>query len=190
MFDLTNIKNKDISLFYSLSILIIISFIITFISKNVENFAPFHKKYCEKNKLCPTYPILFVRFLHYFATFYFCLYYFIFNTKYDLYYLCLYAILVLHWLFTNDCVLSNWEMSYYSDKQTLGETPLLHPHFRVFAGKLTDYIIMFQGILMTISFILVIKRFNYKYYNYLFGALVLILQSYLMLKDRISLYFG
>ena len=98
--------------------------------------------------------------------------------------------IVLHWLVTNDCVLSNWEMSYYQDKQKLGETPLLHPHFRVFAGNLTDYIIMFQGIFMTISFILVIKRFNYKYYNYLFGATILILQSYLMLKDRINLYFS
>ena len=45
-------------------------------------------------------------------------------------------------------------------------------------------------ITLTISFILVIKRFNYKYYNYLFGALVLFLQSYLMLKDRINLFFS
>ena len=188
MFDITNIKNKNRSLFMSLLILVIMSFILSFLSKHVENFAPFHKKYCEKNVLCPTYPILFVRFLHYFATFYFCLYYFIFNTKYDLYYLILYALLVLHWLITNDCLLSNWEMSYYSKKQELGKTPLLHPHFRVFAGTFTDYVIMFQGIFMTISFILVIKRFNFKYYNYLFGAAVLILQSYLMLKDRITFF--
>jgi hypothetical protein len=182
---ITNIKNKHIGLFYSISILIIISFIITFISKIVENFAPFQKKYCEKNKLCPTFPILFIRFLHYFSTFFFCLYYFIFNTKYDLYYLFLYVMLVLHWLVTNDCILSNWEMKYYNYKQKLGETPLLHPHFRVFAGNLTDYIVMFQGFLMTISFILVIKRLNYKYYNYLFGATIIILQLYLILKNRL-----
>ena len=77
-------------------------------------------------------------------------------------------------------------MSYYSKKQTLGDKPLLHPHFRVFAGNFTDYIILFQGIFMTLSFILVIKRFNYKYYNYLFGATILFLQAYLMLKDRIK----
>ena len=182
---ITNIKNKNISLIYSLSIIVIISFITTIFSKQVENFTPFHKKYCEKNKLCPTYPILFIRFLHYFVTFYACLYYFIFNTRYDLYYLCLYSIVILHWGVTNDCVLSSWEMSYYSDKQKLGETPLLQPHIRVFAGNLTDYIMLFQGIIMTINFVLVINRFNYKYYNYLFGATILIIQSYLMLKDRI-----
>jgi hypothetical protein len=182
---ITNIKNKKYSLIYSLSIIVIISFITTIFSKQVENFAPFHKKYCEKNKLCPTYPILFIRFVHYFVTFYACLYYFIFNTRYDLYYLCLYSIVILHWVFINDCILSSWEMSYYSGKQKLGETPLLNPYLRVFAGNLTDYIILFQGIIMTINFILVINRFNYKYYNYLFGATILILQSYLMLKDRI-----
>ena len=188
MFDITNIKNKNTGLFTSILIIVIVSLIFCYLSKCVENFAPFHKKFCEKNQLCPTMPILAVRFLHYFATFYFCLYYFLFNTKYDLYYLCLYTILVLHWLITNDCVLSNWEMSYYSNKQELGKTPLLHPHFRVFAGKLTDYVIMMQGIFMTASFILVIKRFHFKYYNYLFGATVLLLQSYLMLKDRIKLF--
>ena len=182
-----NIKNQNISLFNSLVILFFLSLTLCFFSKYVENIAPFHKKYCEKNKLCPTYPILCVRFLHYFTAFYFCFYYFIFNTKYDIYYLFLYTILVLHWLVTNDCLLSSWEMSYYSEKQTLGETPLLHPHFRVFAGSFTDYLILFQGILMTMSFILVIRRFKVKYYKYLFASTVLILQSYLMLKDRISL---
>ena len=185
---ITSIKNKNVSLFTSLFIVFVISLILCFISKGVENRKPFHKKYCEKNTLCPTYPILCVRFLHYFATFYFCLYYFIFNTKYDIYYLCLYVILVLHWLVTNDCVLSNWEMSYYSKKQTLGGTPLLHPHFRVFAGDFTDYMIMFQGIFMVASFILVIQRFHYKYYNYLFGVTILFLQAYLMLKDRINIF--
>ena len=188
MFDITSIQNKNRSLFTSIMIITILSLIFCYVSKCVENMAPFHKKYCEKNVLCPTFPILGVRFLHYFATFYFCLYYFFFNTKYDLYYLILYTLLVLHWLITNDCVLSNWEMSYYSKKQELGKTPLLHPHFRVFAGSLTDYVIMFQGIFMTASFILVIKRFKFNHYEYLFGSTVLFLQSYLMLKDRIKLF--
>lgn len=183
---ITTIKNHNISLSYSLLMLCIASFVLALVSKFVENKTPFHKRFCGKNKLlCPTYSILFVRFMHYFSTLYFCFYYFIFNTRYDVYYLCLYTILVLHWLVTNDCLLSNWEMSYYSSKKTLGESSLLHPHVRVFAGNLTDYAIIAQGIIMTISFILVLKRFKFKYYNYLFGATVLFLQSYLMLKDRI-----
>lgn len=181
------IKNKNNSLFYSFSIIFILSFLLSFFSKFVENTAPFYKKYCEKNNLCPTFSILFVRFLHYFATFFFCFYYFIFNTQYDFYYLCLYTFLIIHWIITNDCILSNWEMSYYSEDQKLGDSPLLHPHFRVFVGDYTDYIILFQAIFMTISFVLVINRFHYKYYNYLFCSTVLFLQSYLMLKDRIYL---
>jgi len=188
MMDIMNITNKNVSLFNSLGILVIASLGLTIISKFVENIEPFHSKFCGKDILCPTMPILAVRFIHYFATFYFCFYYFIFNTKYDLYYLCIYVLLILHWLVTNDCVLSNWEMSYYSETQKLGETPLLHPHFRVFVGNFTDYIIMFQGIFMIISFILVIKRFKFNYYNYLFAGTALLLQAYLMLKDRIKLF--
>lgn len=181
------LQNKNITLFQSLLFLFILSFIVSYISKFVENKNPFYKKFCEKNILCPTYSILFIRFLHYFSTFFLCFYYFIFNTKYDLYYLILYTLLVLHWVVTNDCLLSNLEMSYYSENKTLGDNPLLHPHYRVFAGDYTDYIILIQAILMTMSFLLVIQRFHYKYYNYLFCATVLFLQSYLMLKDRVTL---
>ena len=188
MYNILNLKNKNMSLFYSILILLILSLFITVISKNIENFLPFYKKFCDKNILCPTFEILFVRFLHYVMSLYFIFYYFLFNTKYDLYYLILYVSLIFHWIITNDCILSNWEMSYYEKKQEIGKKPLLHPHFRVFVGNYTDYLVLIQGIIMTFGFILVLKRFDYKYYNYLFGITVIILQTYLMLKDRINIF--
>lgn len=188
---ITSIKNKNTPLFQSIGLIVFLSFAISFISRFIEMKAPFHKKYCGENgELCPTTSILFVRFLHYLTTFFYSLYYFIFNERYDLIYLCLYVGLILHWLFMNDCVLSNWEMSYYDKEKRLGETGLLHPHLRVFVGDSTDYIIFFQIILMTMSFILVINRLKTSYYPYLFGATVLILQMYMVLKDRIEIAMG
>jgi hypothetical protein len=187
---ITSIKNKNVTLLQSVGLIVVLSFAISFISRFIEMKAPFHKKYCgEDGGLCPTMPILVVRFLHYLTTFFYSLYYFIFNERYDLIYLCLYVGLILHWLFMNDCVLSNWEMSFYEKENRLGETGLLHPHLRVFVGDSTDYIIFFQIILMTVSFILVINRLRTTYYPYLFGVTVLILQMYMVLKDRIEIAF-
>jgi hypothetical protein len=200
MFDIGSIQNRNVSLMFSCSIIAVLSLGFTFFSKQVEHAAPFQQKYCgggggaegdATEMLCPTPQILVVRFLHYYSTFFFTLYYFLFNSRYDFYYLFLYALLIFHWLLTNDCVLSNWEMSYYSENQdetatsSLGESPLLHPHIRVFVGNYTDIVILIQGIVMTIGFIFVISRFQFKYYNYLFAATILALQTYLMLKDRI-----
>ena len=183
---IANIKNKNVSLMQSVGIIVVLSFMLSFISRFIEMKAPFHKKYCgENDELCPTMPILVVRFLHYMTTFYFSLYYFLFNESYDLIYLCLYVGLILHWIFANDCVLSNWEMSFYQNEKRLGETGLLHPHLRVFVGDFTDYIIFIQIIIMTLSFILVIHRLKTVYYPYLFGGTVLILQMYMVLKDRL-----
>lgn len=184
---ITSIKNRKVPLFYSVSLIVVVSLILSFISKIVEMKAPFHKKYCGEETLCPTVSILFVRFVHYITSLFFTLYYFIFNEKYDIYYLCLYVLLILHWLFANDCILSNWEMYFYNQKSTLGETGLLHPHLRVFVGDSTDYIIFFQIIVMTVGFVLVIHRFKTPYYGFLFGATVIILQMYMVLKDRIQI---
>ena len=184
---IVSIKNKKVPLFYSVSLIIGISILLSFISKIVEMKAPFHKKYCEEETLCPTFSILFVRFLHYITSLFFTFYYFIFNEIYDIYFLCLYVVLILHWLFANDCILSNWEMSFYSQNSNLGETGLLHPHLRVFVGDSTDYIIFFQIIVMTIGFILVLNRCKTPYYVILFGATVIILQMYMVLKDRIQI---
>lgn len=173
-------------------LIIMVSMVLVFISKFVEIKTPFYKKYCDKDEkiLCPTYPILLVRFIHYFTSVFFSGYYFIFNGKYDIYYLILYAGLIIHWLVADDCLLSNWEMAFYhtgteTDKYNLGETGLLHPHLRVFMGDWTDYLIFIQICLMTASFILVIHRLKSRYYPFLFGMTILFLQMWLVLKDRI-----
>ena len=78
MYNILNLKNKNMSLFYSILILLILSLFITVISKNIENFLPFYKKFCDKNILCPTFEILFVRFLQtlcYVIIFYFLLFF-------------------------------------------------------------------------------------------------------------------
>ena len=117
--------NKNIHFTTSILILLLLSSIFTIISKYVENLFPFHKKYCginySDNDLCPTNNILFVRFIHYFVAFYFIFYYFIFSKNYDLFYIILYVLLIFHWIVSNKCALSEWEMNYDGDDTILCE---------------------------------------------------------------------
>lgn len=185
-------------LIISILILVGISLFATYISKIVENKYPFYKKYCGNELLCPTTNILFVRFLHYISTFYFVLYYLVFDSKYDFYYLLLYVSLIMHWIITNDCLLSNWEMFYYNENQELGTDTLLHPHIRVFIGDYTDMLILSQGLMMIITFLLVLFRYKNQsidtkllmFSKFIIGITVIGTQSYSMLKDRIVLYWS
>ena len=148
---------------YPFTFLIILSFITTIMSYIFEKY---------KTLII----ILFIRFLHYFITYFSCLYYFIFNKKYDIYYILIYSITIIHWLFTNNgCILSKWEDSYYKSKNN---------YLKIFVGNNIDIIIIPQICLMTLNFLLVIRRYNFKYYNYLFCAVIIILQFYLIIKYR------
>ena len=195
--------STQISIYYSIGVLLILSTMFSIFSKYTENIYPFHDNYrCgESHELCPTNRILWVRFLHYMTTFYFVLYYFIFDKKYDFYYIVLYLGLVLHWLITDECLLSKWEMSYYKEKdvgslhyQSQSPSTLLHPHVRVFVGSYTDYIILFQGLCMSLILFMVILRYaenypKYSKYTFIFGWFsIIIMQTYLMLKDRMNLF--
>ncbi len=148
---------------YPFIFLIILSFVTTIMSYIFEKFKTFNI-------------ILFIRFLHYFITYFSCLYYFIFNRVYDIYYILIYSITIIHWVFTNNgCILSKWEDSYYNSKNN---------YLKVFVGNHIDIIIIPQICLMTLNFLLVIRRYKFKYYNYLFFAVIIILQFYLILKYR------
>ena len=79
--------------------------------------------------------VLFIRFIHYAFTIFICFYIFIFNdkltfspersvgenkfceneveAKYDIYYIILFCLLLLHWIFLDECYLSKVENDYY-----------------------------------------------------------------------------
>ena len=163
--------------------------------------------------------ILTVRFLHYMTTGFLVLYTVLFDKSYDIYYIFLYVSLIMYWLLTNDCILSNIEMSYYLDGGGIGANSdypehtnatcggggegegkgegsmeieidnRLHPHYRVFAGEYTDWVVILQGVWMAVVFVLVVRRrlrgVCSSWFVFLFCGVVLVLQSYLMLKDRL-----
>jgi len=176
------------SLLESFSIVATISLIVTIISKFTENIYPFHKKECG-NGLCPTMDILLIRYIHYFVNFLLVFYILFFSAKYDIYYIIGYSIIILHWLIFDDCILSNWEMSLYNTNTTLGENSLLHPHFRVFVGDYTDYIVLVQILIMTIAFVCIIYRMKNTHFKLLFGALLLIIQFTVVFKSRIKEWY-
>ena len=161
------------TLVQSFGAIFIISLVVTIISNYVENLSPFHKTKCGDG-MCPSYNILFVRFVHYFINFILILYVFFFSKKYDVYYIILYSIIVIHWIVLNDCYLSNLEISLYNDKHDKHDSTeirtntLLHPHYRVFVGDNTDYIVLIQILVMTSIFLIILNRMDNKYFKILF----------------------
>jgi len=174
---------RHLSLLESTGIVLVLSFIATVISKYVENAYPFHKKKCS-NDICPTLGILSIRFLHYFTILFLVMYIPLFNPIYDIYYIILYACIVLHWIIFDDCFLSNLEISLYDDDVSIGEKSLLHPHLRVFARDSTDYIVFFQILFMTLSFLYIIYRMDPLPFKILFGITILVIQFTLFFKSR------
>lgn len=178
---------RNLSLLESTGVVLVLSFIATVISKYVENTYPFHKKKCS-NDICPTLGILSVRFLHYFITFLLLAYIPLFNPTYDIYYIILYACIILHWVIFDFCYLSNLEISLYEDNVSIGDHTLLHPHLRVFAGDNTDYIVFMQLIVMTLSFLYILYRMDPHPFKILFGITLLVIQFTVVIKSRMHTF--
>ena len=191
-------------LLFSFLSLFFISLFFTILSKRVEDIWPMNVSGPPLQHTTNVGAILMVRFLHYMTTGFLVLYMVLFDKSYDIYYIFLYVSLIMYWLLTNDCILSNIEMSYYLDRGDRnggdgngeGEGSMeieidnrLHPHYRVFAGEYTDWVVILQGIWMAVVFVLVVRRrlrgVCSSWFVFLFCGVVLVLQSYLMLKDRL-----
>ena len=179
---------SNLTLLESLGYITVISAVSTIVSKFVENAYPFHKKKCG-DELCPTVPILTVRFIHYFVNFLLILYVPFFSPKFDLYYIIGYSFIVLHWIILNDCYLSNLEISLYGKDTQMGTNSLLHPHYRVFVGDNTDYLVFIQILIMTASFVYVLMRMKNSSFKLLFGLIILIIQFNTVLQGRIDKCF-
>jgi hypothetical protein len=103
--------------------------------------------------------VLFVRFIHYAFTLFICFFIFIFDKKYDIYYFVVFCLLLLHWIFLDECYLSKVENDYFKKNQTgslTNETPqtkqsISHPYLQIFLKENTDWFILFQGIMMAIN---------------------------------------
>lgn len=184
MFDIINIKNKNVELIKSFIIVTVLSLIICYFSNFFENKNIFYKK----DDLYPTFSVLVIRFIHYFIIIILTSYYYIFDTSYDLYFLAFYSIIIFHWIVTDMCVLAEWESLHYYDNEAPEKNLYHNIFYRVFSGDYIEYVFILQGFLMSLNFILVIKRFNYNCYKYLFGAVMLFLQIYLMIFPRMYLF--
>lgn len=151
--------------------------------------------------------VLFIRFIHYAFTIYMCFYIFIFNEKYDIYYFIFFCLLLLHWIFLDECYLSKVENEYYKkNNENINNLPsqykaisvssksqnqsTTHPYLQIFFKENTDWFILFQGIMMAINISYIIHRslrmqFIFRILLTLFLVITMI---YLMVKDRINLF--
>lgn len=92
--------------YIKLNLIIFISFIFVIISyiNELNN---------TKNNKIADVVVLIIRFMHYFVSIILAFYGFIFDEKYDYYYLIFLSFLIIKWLFIKDCILTYLEKRYY-----------------------------------------------------------------------------
>ena len=158
--------------------------------------------------------VLFVRFIHYAFTLFICFFIFIFDKKYDIYYFVVFCLLLLHWIFLDECYLSKVENDYFKKNQAGSQTnetsqtkqSISHPYLQIFFKENTDWFILFQGIMMAIniSYIIIgrilfekrgslfpfstlrsLKNIKYRIFLTIF---LLGTMTFLMVKDRVSFF--
>lgn len=201
------------NIYFSIFILIFISFVLTIISFIIETKYPFVKN-INGDTLCANYKILFIRFIHYITFFYFCFYYLFFDKRYDLIFLITYFLIIYKWIITDKCIftdleneeyekLSNGEIIFITKKETKNK----HPHYIIFFRNYADYAVLIQCFLMIICLFIVLNRFecNIKKYilftssssipisnsfilNYYIFACFSLIQIYLLIKDRMYIF--
>jgi len=180
---MNNFFDKKRPLLYSLTVLFVLSVLLTFLSHVIEKKNKEYKKIGAHDYTTITINVLMIRFVHYFMTFFFVFYYFLFNEKYDFIYLVLYTLLIFHWIVMNDCFLSSLEMLYYKKKIN----GMLSPqYFSIFFGKYTNYLVIIPVVILFIGLIQIIKRLTLEYSKYLLFFIFFIFQSYLMIHDNIK----
>jgi hypothetical protein len=186
------------SVFLSLFFIFILAAILTFISVYIDSFNrgcteatnEIFGMQCRKIELSEIFDfpslfsnesvyfyILLIRFIHYFITVIICFFIFIFDKKYDIYYVLYFCLLLLHWILFDECFLSKMEHEYSSEIferkhsffpstepspklliQTYNgegtrskKSNLIHPHLEILFKENTDWFILFQAIMMIIN---------------------------------------
>jgi hypothetical protein len=140
--------------FFSFLFIFILAALLTLISVYIElsEIFDFHSLFSSESSY---FYILFIRFVHYFITIKICFFIFIFDKKYDMYYVIYFCLLLLHWILFDECFLSKIEHEYsatYKGEETgTKKTNLIHPHLDILFKENTDWFILFQAIMMTVN---------------------------------------
>jgi len=198
--------------------LIVISILITFVSKYFDMDDPFYQKNCieidsgknyetTKDK-CQSFSLMSVRFFHYLITLFLCGYLFLFDSKFDYLYVLFFCFLLFHWMVFDKCFLSSYEFDLIKKNHKIKDVEndennendeshipvsITHPHLDIFFGKKTDWFILFQGIMMIITITIIFWRWKlfskHPIYKLVLWFGLVFLQIFLMVKDRIETYF-
>jgi hypothetical protein len=106
-------------------------------------------------------PFLWIlRWFHFYFIFFACFYPFIFSNSYDLFYLIIILLLVIHWnTFKGECILSYFEKKILDPSYKLGSDTTYHPYTDIIFGYRNRLIWIIPGIVMSLSFSFVLLRF-------------------------------
>jgi hypothetical protein len=142
--------------YLKLNLIIIILFIIVIISyiNEINN---------TKNSKIADIVVLIIRFIHYFVAGILIAYAFVFDEKYDYYYLIFLSFLIIKWLYLQDCILTYLEKKYYHNDVELCDLKYnnYYKYYLFFEYEQIFFIILtFFGL---ISFGIVIYRLKMPY---------------------------
>ena len=115
-------------------------------------------------------PILwFIRWFHFYFLFFVCFYPLLFPKKYDLFYLFIILLLLIHWAtFRGECILSYFEKKILNPEYKLGDDRTNHPYIDIIFNKRLQILWTVSGILMFLAFSFVIIRFVKTHTNSLY----------------------
>lgn len=184
MNNILEITNKDVKLTTSLFIIFSVGIMLTLLSYIMEKMYPI-QQYCGNDEIsCPTHSILVVRFCHYTIMFSIFFYYFIFNKKYDLYFLLLFTGILFNWIlfkfFGNThslCLLNMIENSYYYEYDSKYINNYIKKNdliVKTLFGKYSDIGFAIIWALTLLSFTLTVYRHTPEYGTlYVFLAIII-----------------
>lgn len=133
-------------------------FSLTFLFTLLSYIYPYKPQYIKEQEESSKYIVLIyiIRFFHYCTFFFSIIYPYIFNDKYDIYYLSFGVFLYIHWkLIKNECILSLWEKQLMDNMYIIGSNIEYHP----FIDSISHNLNRFMVNMMFISFGIVLLRF-------------------------------
>ena len=136
----------------------IVLFSLAFCFTILTYLSPFKSQFIKQQEQSSKYILLIylIRFVHYCTFIFSIIYPYIFEKKYDVYYLLFGILLMIHWvLLKNECILSIFEKKLLDNKYTIGSNAQCHPFIDSISRDLNRILVY----LMFMSFGIVMLRF-------------------------------
>jgi hypothetical protein len=143
----------------------------------------YFRRKAKNNELATSPKVTIITFIHYYTTVSSLLYPFIFSARYDLAFIIVAGLTVLHWLILHECVLSYLEKVLLDPSYSMGYDKYRHPFINDLISSETElaifYTVQRMSTAMVICFVLL--RYGTRTFNKKYHIIVLLVSILLML---------